>query len=95
MSYKITGASPDPENTVSISTTAESPEKAARIAQDWSNRGVRDLVIADIDGRPFDLPALKGLVRLSTDKGAEHAGMAAITDAGRKRLPGCIDPGGG
>ena len=60
MSYKITGASPDPENTVSIWTTAESPEKAARIAQDWSNRGVRDLVIADIDGRPFDLPTLKG-----------------------------------
>jgi hypothetical protein len=30
MSYKITGVSPEPENTVSITTTAESPEKAAR-----------------------------------------------------------------
>jgi DNA-binding MarR family transcriptional regulator len=27
-----------------------------------------------------------GLVKLSTDKGAEHARMAAITDAGRREL---------
>ena len=29
-------------------------------------------------------------MRLSTDKGAEHARMAAITDAGRKRLPAAL-----
>jgi hypothetical protein len=62
MSYKITGVSPDPENTVSITTTAESPDKAARIAQDWSDHGVRDTVITDGEGHRFDLPGFKATV---------------------------------
>jgi hypothetical protein len=66
MSYKITGVSPDPENTVTISTTTDTLEKAARIAQDWSDHGVRNTVITDIHGRRFDPPAFKKAVGLTS-----------------------------
>ena len=51
MSYKITGANPDSDGVVSISTTAESAEEAACIAQAWSDHGVRNVAVTDPQGR--------------------------------------------
>jgi hypothetical protein len=58
MSYKITGASPDSAGVVSISTTAESAEEAACIAQAWSDQGARNTAVTDPKGRLWEATAL-------------------------------------
>jgi hypothetical protein len=58
MSYKSTGASPDSDGVVSISTTTESAEEAACIAQEWSDHGVRNTAVTDPEGRRWDTTAL-------------------------------------
>ena len=56
--YRITGVGSEPNAPVWIATTAERAEEALRVAQGWSDSGVRDIAIVEAEGHRLDLPAL-------------------------------------
>ena len=55
--YRITGVGSEPNAPVWIATTTERAEEAERVAQNWSDSGVRDIAVVDAEGHRLDLPA--------------------------------------
>jgi len=52
--YKITGIGSEPNAPVWIATTTTCAEEAVRVAQSWSDSGVREISIVDAEGRRSD-----------------------------------------